>query len=109
MSIFSRATAPTIPTVDVATAYARPHDVLLLDVREPGEWAGGHAPAAHHQPLGELDPSRLPAADTVYVICQSGGRSERAARALRDAGLDAHNVAGGMTAWTANRLPIELG
>jgi len=109
MSIFSRATGSTLPSVDVTTAHNRPTNVLLLDVREPAEWAGGHAPAAHHQPLGELDPTCLPAADTIYVICQAGGRSERATRNLRGAGLNAHNVTGGMTAWTANQLPIELG
>ena len=109
MSIFSRATGSTLPTVDVTTAHNRPANVLLLDVREPTEWAGGHAPAAHHRPLGELDPSCLPAAETIYVICQSGGRSERAARTLRAAGVDAHNVSGGMTAWTASQLPVERG
>ena len=83
MSIFSRSTGTTLPTVDVTTAHNRPTDVLLLDVREPAEWAGGHAPAAHHQPLGELDSPVLPAADTIYVICQAGGRSERATRTLR--------------------------
>jgi rhodanese-related sulfurtransferase len=107
MSIFSRATGTVIPTVDVTTASARSRDVLLLDVREPAEWAAGHAPAAHHQPLGELQPATLPAADVIYVICQAGGRSERAVRTLRDAGLDARNVTGGMTAWAAHRLPVE--
>ncbi len=109
MSIFSRSTGSTLPTVDVTTAHNRRTEVLLLDVREPAEWARGHAPAAHHQPLSELDPACLPAAETIYVICQAGGRSERATRTLRDAGLNAHNVTGGMTAWAANQLPVELG
>ena len=82
---------------------------MLVDVREPGEWSSGHAPAAVHHPLSQFDPSRLPEADVVYVICRSGNRSARATEALRDLGVDARNVAGGMSAWEAAGLPIETG
>lgn len=107
MDLLSRLMGPPMPTVDVAAAHARPPGVVLLDVREPVEWAGGHAPGAHHQPLGQLDPSRLPAAAPVYVICRSGNRSAHATRALIAAGVDAHNVAGGMNAWARAGLPVE--
>ena len=109
MSILSRLTGNALPAVDTATAHQRPRGVLLVDVREPSEWAAGHAPGAYHQPLGRLDATRLPKADRYYVICQSGNRSARATRALCDAGLDAHNVAGGMRAWSTARLPVERG
>jgi rhodanese-related sulfurtransferase len=109
MSILSRFTGPTLPSVDATTAHERPRGVLLVDVREPSEWTGGHAPAAYHQPLGRLDPARLPRADAYYVICRSGNRSARATKALIDAGLDAHNVHGGMNAWTHAGLPVVTG
>lgn len=107
MSILSRTNNHALPTVDVTTAANRPPGVLLVDVREDSEWNGGHAPGAYHRPLGRLDPKRLPKVDTVFVICHSGHRSARATRTLLDAGLDAHNVNGGMTAWEAARLPIS--
>jgi rhodanese-related sulfurtransferase len=81
--------------------------VVLLDVREPSEWAEGHAPDATHQPLGQLDPARFAPAPAVYVICRSGNRSATATRALAAAGVDAYNVDGGMIAWTAAHLPVS--
>ena len=58
-------------------------------------------------PSGSWSPTKLPAADAIYVICQSGGRSARATRVFVDAGIDAYNVTGGMTAWNAAGLPVE--
>ena len=107
MGILSRLTGPQLPTVDVTTAHDRPRGVLLVDVREPSEWAEGHAPNALHRPLGRLDPVALPKATTIYVICRSGNRSARATKALVAAGLDAHNVTGGMGAWEATGLPVS--
>lgn len=105
------ATPPTpddaVPTVTVTQAHERPSGVLLLDVREPAEWAEGHAPGAVLRPLGQLDASELPAGSTVYVICRSGNRSTTGTRILRSAGLDARNVDGGMIAWTDAHLPLR--
>ena len=52
-------------------------DAYLLDVREPDEWAAGHAPGAHHVPMMEI-PARMaeiPTDQDVVVVCRSGGRS----------------------------------
>lgn len=77
-------------------------DAVLLDVREPNEWVGGHAPNAVHIPLGLL-PTRLadlPAVDgALPVVCRSGVRSARAVVYLGTQGVEATNVAGGMQAW----------
>lgn len=94
-----------VPAVEAAHV---PDDAALLDVREPDEWAAGHAPHAVHVPLGELG-SRLaevPAGDQLYVVCRSGGRSARAAQALGQAGYPAVNVTGGMTAWALAGKPM---
>jgi len=106
MSILSKLTGHRLPSVDVSTAYQRQSGVLLLDVREPAEWAEGHAPNAFHQPLGRLDPAKLPKVASVLVICRSGNRSARATQALIAAGIDAYNVSGGMDAWVAAGLPV---
>lgn len=82
----------------------------LIDVREPDEFAAGHAVGAINVPLGGLASARLPdESATVYVICQSGARSQRGVQALEARGLDAVNVEGGTSAWLAARLPAVAG
>lgn len=74
----------------------------VVDVREPDEYVGGHVSGARSLPLGDL-PARmqeLPKDQTVYLVCQGGGRSGRAADLLGAAGYDVRSVAGGTTAWT---------
>ena len=85
-----------------------PADALVLDVREADEWEAGHVPGALHIPLRELGARYLEIerASAVYVICRSGQRSDRAARALAGAGWYAHNVADGMIGWQAAGRPM---
>jgi rhodanese-related sulfurtransferase len=95
-------------TMDVAEVLAG-HEagrLVLVDVREDSERARGFARGSRHLPLGQLEQrlGELPADRPVAFICQSGRRSATAATAARRAGLDAHNVAGGMTAWERHGL-----
>ncbi|MFC3820948.1 rhodanese-like domain-containing protein [Planomonospora venezuelensis] len=87
-----------VPEVEV---HAVPGDGFLLDVREDDEWHAGHAPAAVHIPLGELQTrvEEIPKDATVYVVCRVGGRSAHAAAWLNHVGYDAVNVGGGMQSW----------
>ncbi|WP_423924164.1 rhodanese-like domain-containing protein [Frigoribacterium sp. 2-23] len=88
--------------VTAAEAVALVHDgTYLLDVREQDEWDAGHAPQATLVPLSELAQRQdeIPTDAQVLVVCHSGMRSLRATAALRAAGVDAVNVAGGMIAW----------
>lgn len=73
----------------------------VLDVREPEETATGVIPGAVRIPLARLleDPAAA-GPGPVVVVCRSGVRATRAARALREAGVDASVLAGGMLAWT---------
>lgn len=87
------------------TSERRP-GAVLLDVREPDEWASGHAPGAVHVPMGRLTPDNLPDGRPVYVICRSGNRSCRVAEVLTASGIDARNVSGGMIAWSGAGLPV---
>lgn len=96
-----------IPEVDVTTARAGGDGIVLLDVREPDEWEAGRAPGAIHVPMSTLRADQLPAeAAVLHCICRSGGRSGKVTEALRRAGYDAYNVAGGMQAWAASGLPV---
>jgi rhodanese-related sulfurtransferase len=96
---------PTVPVSDVA------NDAVILDVREPDEFAAGHAPGAIHIPLGDL-PARLAelsgAADggSVAVTCRGGGRSSRAVAWLTQQGYDVANLDGGMKAWQSAGKPM---
>ncbi len=98
-----------LPQVDVASV---PSDALLLDVREDDEWAAGRADGALHIPMsdfvgrfGELT-ERAGDGERVYVVCRVGGRSAQVTQYLRQQGLDAVNVDGGMLAWEAAGRPL---
>ncbi|MCB9682820.1 MAG: rhodanese-like domain-containing protein [Alphaproteobacteria bacterium] len=87
-------------------------DITLVDVRTDAEYAGGHVPGALHVPLDTLSADNptiagLPKDKPVYFICQSGGRSSRAADAMAKAGLDTVNVEGGTGGWIAAGYPVE--
>ena len=80
--------------------------VMLLDVREPYEWAAGHVEGAVHVPLADLTLEHVPAGTRVVVVCRVGSRSASVATALRRNGYDAVNLAGGMYAWAGADLPF---
>ena len=86
-------------------------DRFLLDVREPDEWAAGHAPQAVHVPLHDVPDhvDRLPRDAPIAVICHVGARSAHAAAYLLAQGFDACNVIGGMDLWADCRLPVVRG
>jgi sulfur-carrier protein adenylyltransferase/sulfurtransferase len=78
--------------------------LLLLDVREPWEWAVSNlsSAGARHLPLGELARGieDLPRDRDVVVYCRTGMRSEEAARLLRERGFaNARSLAGGLRRW----------
>jgi rhodanese-related sulfurtransferase len=99
------------PSITPAAAAAGVADgaLVLVDVREAHEWAGGSAAGAERIPLGDV-PQRLEhlrrSGRPVAFLCRSGMRSARATRLARDAGIDARNVSGGMIAYTRAGLPM---
>ena len=95
-------------SVPEVLAAALPAGVYLLDVREDDEWTAGHAPDAVHIRLADV-PARsgeLPRDRELYIICRSGRRSAYAAEGLLAAGLNAVNVADGMTGWAVAGRPM---
>jgi adenylyltransferase/sulfurtransferase len=81
---------------------------LVIDVREPREFAVGHLPGAVNIPLGMLRErlGEVPAGAEPVFVCRSGGRSLRACSLALDGGLSsASNLEGGMLAWAATVDP----
>jgi rhodanese-related sulfurtransferase len=82
---------------------------VLIDVREPHEYADGHVPSAELMPLMTVPQhvDELPTDRPVYVVCAVGGRSAQAAAFLAARGVDAVNVDGGTGEWIAAGYPVE--
>lgn len=77
-------------------------DVIVLDVREPAEYAFGHIEGAVSIPLGELEnrAQELDAEKEVIVICRTGNRSDFAAKQLAEKGFGrVKNAVEGMSQW----------
>ncbi|MEU3662299.1 rhodanese-like domain-containing protein [Streptomyces sp. NPDC032940] len=97
---------PTPATLDPRQAHSRLHELTVIDVRTPGEYAGGHLPGALNVPLDQLRRA-LPAVrdaarrGDVLVVCASGNRSANACRVLAEHGVDAATLVGGTGAWAA--------
>ncbi|MGP8231954.1 MAG: rhodanese-like domain-containing protein [Methylovirgula sp.] len=91
----------------VRDAMAEPR-VLLVDVREPNEYAAARIPGAVLFPLSTFDPEALPPPEVCEVIfhCKAGGRSAKAVEMCLAKGI-AHtkHLAGGFDAWKAAGLP----
>lgn len=85
-------------------------EALVVDVREPGEFAGGHIPGAINLPLSRFDPAQLPLDKGKQIVlnCAAGMRSAKALRKCEDVPVDTH-LAGGMGMWTRMGLPVERG
>ena len=80
--------------------------VELIDIREPYEYKSGSLKTAKNIPMGTLltSPEKYLTKDkTYYIMCQSGGRSGGACRALTKQGFDVINVAGGMGSYVGTK------
>ena len=82
----------------------------VIDVRENWEFESGHVPKAHHVPLNSVPEklAELPKGQQIWVICQAGGRSMKAADYLEANGFDAVSVAGGTGSWIAAGKQVSI-
>jgi rhodanese-related sulfurtransferase len=100
--------------VDVATARARQAaGARLVDVREDGEWAAGHAAGAEHLGKGVIErdvETRIPEKDAeVILYCGGGFRSVLAAETLQRMGYtNVASMAGGWRAWQDEGAPAVV-
>lgn len=75
----------------------------LIDVREPQEFKKGHILGARNIPVTQMKQRlvEIRKDKPVYLYCQSGSRSARAAQLLHKKGyLDLNQLQGGFKKWT---------
>lgn len=83
----------------------------LIDVREPGEFAGEHIPGATLVSLSSFNSSNIPQDDSTQVVlyCRSGSRSTMAAQKLLDAGFPTvTHLESGLSAWKEAGYPTRI-
>ncbi len=110
-----------ISAEDAAAALKTDTTIIVLDVREPPEWAEAHLSEALLVPRGMLEAKadldypnreqRLNNRDQAIVVhCASGARSALAADTLQQMGFsNVRSMAGGISAWIAAGLPVVRG
>lgn len=85
---------------------------VVLDVREPAEYAAGHVVGAKNLPLGQLE-QQLPElvknkATPLVLVCGTGAFANRGLAVAKKLGYaQAQSLSGGLTAWKDANLPVE--
>lgn len=93
------------------TQLVNKEDGVILDVRESKEFRAGHITGAKNIPFSKLKDS-LPELDKhkqnpIVIICKMGQHSGAAGKILTAAGFaDVRRLQGGITTWTAEKLPL---
>jgi rhodanese-related sulfurtransferase len=100
-----------VVTLEQARAALDKASAVVIDIREPSEYATGVAQGARLIPMSQLGQriSEVPkATDTpVLLICRTQNRSSRVADQLRAAGYtNISYVDGGMSQWAARGWPM---
>jgi rhodanese-related sulfurtransferase len=99
MFFYQKKIVKTLTEEDFKSGYRK---AQLIDVREPNEFAGGHILGARNIPLTQLKGrlKEIRADKPVYLYCQSGSRSGRAAQMLYRKGYkDLSHLQGGFKKW----------
>jgi rhodanese-related sulfurtransferase len=115
MSFLRKLSGSGVPSVDVKQAAEMQGDdggALIVDVREPNEYAQLRARGAVLLPLGQLDNhvKDLPRNREILLMCRTGGRSGNATQFLVANGFEnVNNVEGGIVAWHKAELPTTSG
>lgn len=97
-------------SVQETSEAVKSENVQFIDVRTVEEYQSGHAPKAVNMPLDNLgaELAKLDNEKPVYVICQTGRRSQIAAELMQKNGFtQLYNVKGGTSAWSSANLPLE--
>ncbi len=80
--------------------YQKDPGAVLLDVRTAQEYGSGHIPGSRNLPLQDIGRVALEKDTALYVYCQSGVRSRRAAEQLREMGYTKVHDIGGIAAYS---------
>jgi rhodanese-related sulfurtransferase len=101
----------TIQPQELHSLLTSERPIMLIDVRSPAEYAGGHIPGARNMPLGAFTAEQIisqAAEREIVAVCQSGARASRCYADLENAGARGlKNLSGGTQAWIAAGFPIE--
>lgn len=83
--------------------------IQLIDVRQRHEHEAGRIAGSRLIELADLaaQAQTLDPRETIVFYCRSGARSGMATQLFREAGYDAHNMAGGLLEWQATGLPLD--
>ncbi len=107
----AKAQSREIPLGEASAAMAAAD--VVIDVREPDEYAAGHLPGAINLPRGllEFKLSGNPALErrdlAVVLYCKTSGRAALSAVSMQAMGyLNVSSVAGGYDAWVAAGMPV---
>jgi rhodanese-related sulfurtransferase len=100
----------TITADEVKRQWDERH-VLLVDVREPAEYAAEHIPGSTLEPLSRFNAARFAdLGEPVVLICQSGRRAQQVAIQLTQAGIrDVQVLSNGIAGWKAAGYVLERG
>lgn len=99
-----------VSVTEAKNAIEENKEAQFIDVRTPEEYAGGHAVNAKNLPLDKLEVelASLDKNQPVYVICQTGRRSQKGSEILQKAGFEEiYNLTGGTSEWIAAGLTTE--
>ncbi|MGF1589111.1 MAG: rhodanese-like domain-containing protein [Pleurocapsa sp.] len=86
-------------------------EALLIDVREPGEFAAEHISGAKLMSLSQFEPTVIPQDTNQKIVlqCQSGKRSAQAAQKMFEAGFsEVFHLQGGLPTWKAAGYPTKV-
>ena len=104
-------TVKTLNPQEFAQAASSDTSAVVLDVRQPQEYAEGHLSGAAN--LNWLDQEafaageqRLDRSRTYYVYCRSGRRSHAAAQKMQADGFRVVDMRGGILRWTELKMPL---
>ena len=108
----ARKTVPEVTAHETRAGLDSGKVKLVLDVREPSEFAAGHIPGALNVPRGLLewnaDKLNVDRDAEVVVQCAAGGRSLLAAKVLQEMGYsNVSSLKGGFTDWGKQGFPTE--
>lgn len=82
--------------------------IVLVDVREPHEFAAGRIPGSRSMPLSRFAPDELPQTGRVVFSCAAGVRSRTAIEMCSAAGLDlCEHYPAGFKGWANAGQPVE--
>jgi rhodanese-related sulfurtransferase/TusA-related sulfurtransferase len=100
----------TTTNVQLEEKLASNDTIVVIDVREAAEFVFNHIPNAISIPLGELEDrlNELNKEDEIFVICNTGNRSDLAAQKLTEEGFKTViNVVPGMSEWTGRMISLS--